>query len=91
MATQDLETAVKYAPEIEVELSNPTYKGAKGDPGEPGPKGDPGAKGDKGDPGVYVGSSAPQDALVWINTQGDMTTLTDVVSAALGVIESGTY
>lgn len=78
----------KIDAEVEVELSNPTYRGEqgpKGDPGEQGPQGP------KGDAGIYVGSTAPSDELVWIDPSQSMATLTDVVNTALGVIESGSY
>lgn len=78
--------------------------GATGATGERGPQGEQGiqgiqgiqgatgATGPKGDPGIYVGSTTPSNGeLVWIDPTGTAATLNDVVSAALGVIENGSY
>ena len=72
---------IEDIPVIQVSLSNPTYKGERGNDGPPGPIGPQGPKGDpgndgaqgpigpKGESGVWVGETEPvdEDIKIWID------------------------
>ena len=69
---------IEDIPVIQVSLSNPTYKGERGNDGPPGPigpKGDQGNDGPqgpigpKGESGVWVGETEPvdEDIKIWID------------------------
>lgn len=73
---ENLMASLDDIPVIEVSLSNPTYKGERGQDGAQGPKGDQGEKGLTGDPGVWIGKEEPVDESIqiWIDelTSTDM-------------------
>ena len=54
---------IEDIPVIQVSLSNPTYKGERGNDGPPGPIGP------KGESGVWVGETEPvdEDIKIWID------------------------
>ena len=77
--------------------------GPKGDQGETGPQGIQGIQGvqgiegeqgPKGDSGVYIGSSEPQDANVWIDPSEEPSesyATIGYVNELIGGIENGSY
>ena len=88
-------------PIITASMSNPTYKGAKGDKGDKGDKGekgDTGAKGDTGEKGEKgdkgdKGDTPQRGVEYWTNEDvlAIKTELKSYIDTELGVIENGTY
>lgn len=81
-----------------------TLKGEKGADGRmgvdgpQGPKGDTGPQGPTGDSGVYIGTTPPASANVWINPEAtDTSSFTTVeqvqalIDASLVEVENGSY
>lgn len=73
-------------------------QGLRGIKGDTGAKGDKGDKGDTGNSGVYIGTSAPSNANVWINPQGNdiaefatKSYVNTAITTALEEVENGTY
>ena len=77
------------------EVEAAAIKGPKGDKGETGAEGKTGPageKGDRGESGVYLGTTPPEDAQVWINPDGEIETelaTKEYVDNAIANVEAG--